>query len=80
MGQRLIMMAGVVLSLSLFALPGAIAGGLVWLALHRLLGAAALVPAAATFTVTVLAEVLVATEWLAPAYEKLDFTAVERAE
>ena len=37
MGQRLIMMAGVVLSLLLFALPGALAGRYVWLALHRLL-------------------------------------------
>ena len=80
MGQRLIMMAGVVVSLFLFALPGMIAGGLVWLGLHRVLGAFALVPATALFTVTVSAEVLLATEWLAPVYERLDLLSVERAE
>jgi hypothetical protein len=79
-GQRLIMMAGVVLSLLLFALPGGLAGGVVWLALHRLLGAAALVPAAVAFTLAVMAEVLMAVELLAPAYERLDLTSVERAE
>jgi len=80
MGQRLIMMAGVVLSLLLFALPGGLAGGVVWLALHRLLGTAALVPAAVVFTLAVLAEVLMAVELLTPAYERLDLTSVERAE
>ena len=80
MGQRLIMMAGVVVSLLLFALPGVVAGGLVWLALHRMMGAFALVPATALFTLTVSAEVLLATEWLAPAYERLDLLSVERAE
>ena len=80
MGQRLIMMAGVVLSLLLFALPGALAGGIVWLAVCRLLGASALVPATAVFTLAVMAEVLMAVELLAPAYERLDLTSVERAE
>jgi hypothetical protein len=80
MGQRLIMMAGVVLSLLVFALPGAVVGGAVWLFLHRLIGPAALVLATLLFTVTVMGEVLVATEWLAPAYERLDLLMVERAE
>ena len=80
MGRRLIMMAGVVLSLLLFALPGGLAGGVVWLALHRLLGTAALVPAAAVFTLAVMGEVLMAVELLAPAYERLDLTSVERPE
>ena len=80
MGQRLIMMAGVVCSLLLFALPGAIAGGLVWFALHALLGAATLVPATVVFTLVVLIEVVLATEWLAPAYERLDLFGVERGE
>ena len=80
MGQRLIMMAGVVCSLLLFALPGAIAGGIVWFALRRLLGAAALVPATVLFTLIVLIEVVLATEWLAPAYDRLDLLSVERAE
>ena len=80
MGQRLIMMAGVVCSLLLFALPGAIAGGIVWLVLSRLLGPAALVPATVFFTLVVLIEVVLATEWLAPAYERLDLLGVERGE
>jgi len=80
MGQRLIMMAGVVLSLAVFAMPGALAGGVVWLLLGRLLGPAALVPAAALFTLIVLGEVLLATEWIAPAYERLDLQSVERGE
>jgi hypothetical protein len=80
MGQRLIMMAGVVLSLLLFALPGVVAGGIVWLALHRLAGAAAIVPATVVFTLAVMAEVLMAAELLAPAYERLDLTSVERAD
>jgi hypothetical protein len=80
MGQRLIMMAGVVCSLLLFALPGAIAGGFVWFGLHGLLGAAALVPATVFFTLVVLIEVVLATEWLAPAYERLDLLGVERGE
>jgi hypothetical protein len=80
MGQRLIMMAGVVVSLLLFALPGMLVGGIVWFAVHQLLGTAALVPATVFFTLTVLAEVLMATELLAPAYEQLDLTSVERSE
>jgi hypothetical protein len=78
MGQRLIMMAGVVLSLLVFALPGVFAGGMVWLALHRLLGAATLVPVSVLFSVVVLTEVVLTTEWLAPAYERLDVMSVER--
>jgi hypothetical protein len=80
MGQRLIMMAGVIVSLLMFALPGAVVGGIVWVALQRLLGPAALVPATVLFTLTVLTEVLLATEWLGPAYERLDLLSVERAE
>jgi len=80
MGQRLIMMAGVVLSLLVFALPGAIVGGLAWLALRGLFGAGALVPATAVFSATVLVEALLATEWLAPAFERLDLLSIERAE
>jgi ABC-2 type transport system permease protein len=80
MGQRLIMMAGVIVSLLMFALPGAVVGGIVWVALQGLLGPAALMPATVLFTLTVLAEVLLATEWLGPAYERLDLLSVERAE
>jgi hypothetical protein len=80
MGQRLIMMAGIIVSLLIFALPGALVGGTMWFAVQRILGPVALVPATGLFTLTVLMEVLLATEWLGPAYERLDLLSVERTE
>ena len=80
MGQRLIMLGGTWLLLILSVVPGALAGGIVWFALGRFIGPAALVPAAAVCTVIVGLEVLLATEALGPAYERLDMLAVERAE
>ena len=80
MGQRLIMLGGTWLSLVVMALPGALAGAIIWYALGRFLGPAVLVPAAAVCTVTIALEVLLATEALGPAYEQLDLMAVERDE
>ena len=80
MGQRLIMLAGVLASVIVLMLPGAIAGGILWLAFQRWVGVAIVVPAALVCTTIVLLEVLVATELLAPLYERLDILAVERAE
>jgi hypothetical protein len=80
MGQRLIMLGGTWLLLVLSVVPGALAGGIVWFALGRFLGPAALVPSAVVCTVIVGLEVLLATEALGPAYERLDLLAVERAE
>jgi Putative ABC exporter len=80
MGQRLIMLGGTWLLLIIMALPGAIAGAIVWFALGRFLGPAALAPAAMVGAAIVAVEVLLATEALGPAYERLDITAVERAE
>ena len=80
MGQRLILFFGIVLALILMLLPGVLPAGIVWLAFHRLLGYLVLVPAAAALTIIVLMEVLIATEALGPAYDRLDLTAVERAE
>jgi ABC-2 type transport system permease protein len=80
MGQRLILLGGTWLLLILSALPGAIAGGIVWFALRNFVGAAALVPAAIVCAVIVGVEVLLATEAIGPAYERLDVMAVERAE
>ena len=80
MGQRLIMLGGTWVLLILGALPGAIAGGIVWFALQRFIGAAALIPAAIVGSVIVGMEVLLATEAIGPAYERLDVMAVERAE
>jgi len=81
MGQRLIMLGGTWLLLAISLLPGAIAGGIVWFALRYFVGpGAALVPAALVCTVIMAMEVLLATEALGPAYERLDALAVERAE
>jgi hypothetical protein len=80
MGQRIITLAGSWLALLVMALPGAVAGGIVWFVLRLLVGSAALIPAAAVCSGLLLVEVLVITELLGPAYEQLDLLAVERAE
>jgi hypothetical protein len=80
MGQRLIMLGGTWLLLIVMMFPGVIAGAIVWFALERFVGPAILVPAAVVCTVIVGIEVLLATEALGPAYERLDLTAVERVE
>src|SRR5207249_840665 len=72
MGQRLILLGATLLTVAMMLVPAAIAGGAVWLALYRLAGAAALVVASAVGTVVVAIEVLMATEALGPAYERLD--------
>lgn len=80
MGQRLIMLAAIVVSLALFALPGAIGGGVIWFIFRNLVGIVVFVPAAVVFAVIVLVEVLAVTELLGPAYERIDVTSIERAE
>jgi hypothetical protein len=80
MGQRLIMLGGTWIMLVLAMAPGAIAGGVLWLAFYRFLGPWILIPAAAVAATIVIVEVLMATEALGPAYERLDITSVERGE
>ncbi len=80
MGQRLIMMGGTWLLMAVALLPGAIVGGIIWLALQQFIGPGALIPAAAACTAIVGIEVLLATEALGPVYERLDVMAVEKAE
>jgi len=80
MGQRLIMLAGVMLAVLVFFLPGAIAAGVLWFAFYRWIGAAIVPIAALVCTAIVAIEVLAATEMLGPAYERLDILSVERAE
>jgi ABC-2 type transport system permease protein len=80
MGQRLVLLGATWLMLIVISLPGAIAGGIVWFAFKFVVGAGAIVPGALVCTTILALEVLVATEMLAPAYEKIDLTAVERAE
>ena len=80
MGQRLILLAAVLVSLLLFALPGAIGAGVIWLIFYRFVGAVVLVPMGVVFAAIVLTEVLAVTELLGPAYERIDVTSVERPE
>jgi ABC-2 type transport system permease protein len=77
MGQRIITLAGSWLALIVLALPGAIAGSIIWFAFRMFLGSAALIPAAGVASGLLLLEVLVITEMLGPAYERLDLTAIE---
>ena len=80
MGQRLIMLAAILVSLAVFAIPGAIGGGVVWLLLNRLIGNVVFIPAAIVFAGIVFVEVIAATELLGPAYERIDLTSIERPE
>jgi ABC-2 type transport system permease protein len=77
MGQRLIMLGGTWLLLIVMALPGALAGAIVWFALEPFFGPAMLIPAAVVCTTVIALEVLLATAALGPVYERLDITAVE---
>ena len=78
MGQRLILFGGVLVSLVVMILPGAVAGAIVGIAFRRFIGVAALIPAAAVCGAVVLIEVLMAVEAIAPAYERMDLVSVER--
>ena len=80
MGQRLILLAAILVSLVVLSLPGAIGAGVVWLIFHRLVGSAVFVPMAIVFAAIVVTEVVVITELLGPAYERIDVTSVERPE
>jgi hypothetical protein len=80
MGQRLILFGGVMLAVAFLVLPGAIAGGVVWLGLGGALGRAAVFPAAVACSAIVTVETLALTEALGPAYERLDILSVERSE
>jgi hypothetical protein len=79
-GQRLIMLGAVLLTVALMMLPGLIIASVLWYAFYGFVGAVILVPGAAISLVIVAVEVLAATEALGPAYEHLDISSVERAE
>jgi len=80
MGQRLIMLGGTWFLLVLMTLPGAIAGFILWFGFSRFIGIGALIPAAIVCSVTMAIEILLASEALGPAFDRLDLTAVERVE
>lgn len=80
MGQRLILLGGTWLVLLLSMVPGVAAGGLLWVGFYRFTGPWILVPAAAVCAAIVATEVVMASEALGSAYERLDITSVERGE
>jgi len=80
MGQRLILLGAVLLSLLVLMAPGVLVGAILWFAFYRFLGPAVLIPAAVICLGIVLMEVLTATEALGPAFERLDALSIERSE
>jgi hypothetical protein len=80
MGQRLILFGGVVIALAVIVGPGAIAGALVTFVFYRVIGLVSLVPAAVACVLLVAIEVLVITEMLGAAYDRIDLSQVERAD
>jgi hypothetical protein len=80
MGQRLIMLFGTWLVLLTGLIPAAIVTAILWFAFYRFIGPWVFIPGAVSGALILLIEVLLATEALGPAYERLDITSVERAE
>jgi hypothetical protein len=79
-GQRLILLAAILLTLGIMMLPGVIAGAVLWFAFYRFIGVSVVVIAAGVCLGIVVIEVLAATEALGPAYERMDMLAVERGD
>ena len=80
MGQRVFMLGATWIMLVFAVAPGVIVGGIISFAFRRLVGWWILIPAAAICSAIVGVEVLMATEALGPAYERLDLTSVERGD
>jgi ABC-2 type transport system permease protein len=80
MGQRLLMMAGILLSLVVSVLPGAVAAGLVMIVGYVLTNTILVVLPAFVMTLVVLAECALATEWLGRVLDRTDVSALEPAE
>jgi hypothetical protein len=80
MGQRLIMLGGTWIVLLVAVLPAALISAVLWWAFASVLGAWILIPSAIIGAAIILTEIALATEALAPVYERLDVTSVERSE
>ena len=78
MGQRLLTLGGTWLALAVLMLPGAAAGAVLWFAFYRFVGPIVVVLASAVCAAIMALEILMMTEALGPAYERLDLMAVER--
>jgi putative ABC exporter len=80
MGQRIILLGGTWLLLIVMLIPAVVPAAVVWFVLRSFIHAAAWVPAAVIVSGVMFVEVFVATELLAPLYERLDLSAIDRAE
>jgi hypothetical protein len=80
MGQRLVLLIGVILALVVLLGPGAIAGGIMWFAFYPAIGTVSLLPAALLCVVVVAIEIGLLTEMLGAAYDRVDLSQVERAD
>jgi hypothetical protein len=80
MGQRVILLGGVLLSVAVLLLPAALVGGVIWFVFERFIGVSAVIPAALAVTLVAAIEIAAATELLGPLYERMDILAVERTE
>jgi len=78
MGQRLLTLGGTWLALALMLLPGAAISAVMWFVLYPLVGPLVLVVAGAISAAAIGIEILVMTEALGPAYERLDLLSIER--
>jgi hypothetical protein len=78
MGQRLLTLGATWLGLVLMMLPGAVPAAILWFAFYRVAGPWVIVPASAAAALVIGLEILLTTEALGPAYERLDLMAIER--
>ncbi|MDO8793316.1 MAG: hypothetical protein Q7J25_01700, partial [Vicinamibacterales bacterium] len=75
-----ILFGGVMLALIVMVGPGAIAGALIAFVFYRFVGMVSLVPAAVVCLAIVVVEILLVTEMLGAAYDRIDLSRVERGE
>lgn len=80
LGQRVILFGGVMLALIVMVGPGAIAGALIAFVFYRFAGMVSLVPAAVVCLAIVVVEILLVTEMIGAAYDRIDLSHVERGE
>jgi hypothetical protein len=78
MGQRLLTLGATWLTLAIMLLPGAIVSAILWFAFYRFVGPGMIVVGAGICAAAIALEILMTTELLGPAYDRLDLTAVER--
>ncbi len=80
LGQRLILLGGVILGVVVLVGPGAIAGGIVTLVLFPLIGAVAVIPASLVCLAVSAIVISIVTEVLGAAFDRMDLAQIEKAE